>query len=62
MSRYVLFLCYFRPSQSKNEILLSDTDFKNIIAMGNKISKKLNLKRKDVGRVIGRAIKETRNK
>ncbi|MHB1664930.1 MAG: hypothetical protein ACYCT7_06685 [bacterium] len=55
-------MCYFRPSQSKNEILLSDTDFKNIIAMGNKISKKLNLKRKDVGRVIGRAIKETRNK
>jgi antitoxin PrlF len=31
-------------------------DFKNLIAMGDEISEKLNLKRKDVGRVI----KETR--
>ena len=33
-------------------------DFKNLIAMGDEISKKLNLKRKDVGM----AITETRNK
>ena len=33
-------------------------DFKNLIAKGDEISEKLNLKRKDVGRVI----KETRNK
>ncbi|RZD17175.1 MAG: AbrB/MazE/SpoVT family DNA-binding domain-containing protein [Candidatus Acididesulfobacter guangdongensis] len=33
-------------------------DFKNLIAMGDEISKKLNLKRKDVGMVI----KETRDK
>ncbi len=33
-------------------------DFKNLIAMGDEISEKLNLKRKDIGRVI----KETRNK
>ena len=34
------------------------TDFKNLIAMGDEISKKLNLQRKDVGKTI----KEVRKK
>ena len=50
--------------QDGNNILLKPIeepkikDFKNLIAMGDEITKQLNLKRKDVASVI----KETRNK